>query len=144
MGLSAAVQEAPKLLKTASRAPRYIKSAVKDAPRALNKLGPEDFLGSGVKRKSLTGLYSVAGAVGLGATSIAYNGINMKARQSEAIRKQRSTYFVVRAAGMVLTNRFVGRNRRGRESASLVSYFATAKNTTAEKTNLVGCNNQYV
>lgn len=92
IGLSTAVQEAPKLLRTASKAPKYIKSAVKEAPKALHKLGPEDFLGSGVKRKSLTGLYSVAGAVGLGASSIAYNGINMKARQSEAIRKQHSRY----------------------------------------------------
>lgn len=92
IGLSAAVQEAPRLLRTASKAPKYIKSAVKDAPKALNKLGPEDFLGSGVKRKSLTGLYSVAGAVGLGASSIVYNGINMKARQSEALRQQHSTW----------------------------------------------------
>lgn len=91
IGLSGAVEGAPRLLRTASRAPRYFKSVAKEAaPKALQKLGPEDFLGSGVKRKSLTGLYSVAGAVGLGASSIAYNGINMKARQTEAMRKEQS------------------------------------------------------
>ncbi|PWY98624.1 hypothetical protein BCV70DRAFT_218632 [Testicularia cyperi] len=68
-------------------APKVIGQATKEANKAL-KLTANDFLGSGVKRKSVAGTYAGLGAVGLGAGAIGYNAVNMEAKQAEQQAKR--------------------------------------------------------
>ena len=74
---------------TRSLSPKVVAEAVKIAPEKL-KLGNTDFLGSGLRRKSLAGAYGSTAAVSVGAAAITYQMMNMQSRNRDVDRRQQS------------------------------------------------------
>lgn len=72
-----------------SLSPKVVAEAVKIAPEKF-KLGNTDFLGSGLRRKSLAGAYGSTAAVSVGAAAITYQTMNMQSRNRDMDRKQQS------------------------------------------------------
>lgn len=68
---------------------KQIKGAVKELPKTL-KLGQNDFLGSGVRRKSISGAYASTAGVGLGGAGIWYQTTNLKAKDRDYQKKKLS------------------------------------------------------
>ncbi|GAK63849.1 uncharacterized protein PAN0_003d2058 [Moesziomyces antarcticus] len=64
-----------------------LKDAVKQVPQKLN-LGVDNFLGMGVKRKSVAGAYGTSAAVMLGAAAIGYQATNLRSQRRTAYKKK--------------------------------------------------------
>ncbi|GAC76968.1 hypothetical protein PANT_22c00301 [Moesziomyces antarcticus T-34] len=64
-----------------------LKDAVKQVPKKLN-LGVDNFLGMGVKRKSVAGAYGTSAAVTLGAAAIGYQATNLRSQRRTAYKKK--------------------------------------------------------
>ncbi|CDS82439.1 uncharacterized protein SPSC_03258 [Sporisorium scitamineum] len=74
---------------THSLSAKQVKKVVVKAPEKLN-LGADNFLGSGLKRKSVSGAYGTTAAVGVGAAAITYQTLNLKSKSREASKKAQS------------------------------------------------------
>nr|CDI52832.1 hypothetical protein BN887_03316 [Melanopsichium pennsylvanicum 4] len=72
-----------------SRSFSNTKVSLKKAPEKL-KLGENDFLGSGLKRKSVAGAYAATGAVGIGGVAVIYQAMNLRSKERDADKKQAS------------------------------------------------------
>lgn len=68
-----------------------VRSALKAAPKTLN-LGETNFLGTGVRRKSIAGAYASTAGVALGGAAITYQTMNMKSKNTDAWKKKASKY----------------------------------------------------
>lgn len=66
-----------------------LKDAVAQVPKKLN-LGVDNFLGMGVKRKSVAGAYGTSAAVTLGAAAIGYQATNLRSQRRTAYKKKLS------------------------------------------------------
>ncbi|SJX62096.1 uncharacterized protein SRS1_12945 [Sporisorium reilianum f. sp. reilianum] len=71
---------------THSLSAKQVKKVVQKAPEKLN-LGADNWLGSGLKRKSVSGAYGTTAAVGVGAAAITYQTMNLKSKNREARKK---------------------------------------------------------
>lgn len=86
------VESAERLLQSASDRSTHPLSAthvvqvVAKAPETL-KLGTDDFLGTGLKRKSVAGAYGTTAAVSLGAVAIGYQTLNYRSKNRDAATK---------------------------------------------------------
>lgn len=81
-----------KFTRTLSR-PKELKQAVKKAPETL-RLGADDFLGSGLKRKSVAGAYGTSAAVAVGGAAISYQALNLHSKNRDAeIKKESESSF---------------------------------------------------
>lgn len=74
-----------------SLSPKEVKRAVKQAPDRLH-LRQDDFLGLGVKRKSVAGVYGTSAGVSLGAAAISYQTMNLRSKNRDAVTKEQSKY----------------------------------------------------
>lgn len=71
--------------------PKRVKTVVKKAPKNL-RLGTDDFLHSGLKRKTIVGAYSTTAAVGLGGAAVWYQLTNLRSKERDANAKAASEY----------------------------------------------------
>lgn len=76
--------------------PKRVKTVVKKAPKKL-RLGTDDFLHSGLKRKAIVGAYSTTAAVGLGGAAVWYQLTNLRSKERDANAKAASEYLEPRA-----------------------------------------------
>lgn len=90
---SSEVQAAEKL--TASNLLGRLRSSVRGVPKSL-KLGNDNFLGLGAKRKSIAGVYGTTAAVGVGGAAIAYQTMNLRSKDRDARNKMQSEYKIRR------------------------------------------------
>lgn len=74
-----------------------LKDAVKQVPQKLN-LGVDNFLGMGVKRKSVAGAYGTSAAVMLGAAAIGYQATNLRSQRRTAYKKKLSEFHPTRSS----------------------------------------------
>ncbi|SPO22192.1 uncharacterized protein UTRI_02202_B [Ustilago trichophora] len=72
---------------THSLSSKELRNAVKKAPERL-RLGQNDFLYSGLKRKSVAGAYGTSAAVALGGVAITYQGMNLRTKNRDAETKK--------------------------------------------------------
>ncbi|TKY87399.1 hypothetical protein EX895_004076 [Sporisorium graminicola] len=71
---------------THSLSAKQVRKVVQQAPEKLN-LGTDNFLGSGLKRKSVSGAYGTTAAVAVGAAAITYQTMNLKSKYRDAEKK---------------------------------------------------------
>ncbi|SPO23523.1 uncharacterized protein UTRI_02202 [Ustilago trichophora] len=74
---------------THSLSSKELRNAVKKAPERL-RLGQDNFLYSGLKRKSVAGAYGTSAAVALGGVAITYQGMNLRTKNRDAETKKAS------------------------------------------------------
>ncbi|SNX82884.1 uncharacterized protein MEPE_01590 [Melanopsichium pennsylvanicum] len=87
-----------------SRSFSNTKVSLKKAPEKL-KLGENDFLGSGLKRKSVAGAYAATGAVGIGGVAVIYQAMNLRSKERDADKKQARDEQVRQAVCLALRSR---------------------------------------
>ena len=66
-----------------------VKQAVKKAPEKL-RLGKDNFLNSGLRRKTIAGVYGTTAGVTLGAAAITYQTLNLRSKNRDAETKAQS------------------------------------------------------